>query len=159
MLFTTTFTLPVARERLFAFHEDPRNLGVLLEGWPLTRVLATDGHIRPGARTEILERWGPLELRLAFEHFLLEPPERFGERMVRGPFRSFEHVHRFRPAACAGHVVVEERIELELPRWLGGELAARLAVLPRLRRFFAFRERAYERLAAEGRFGLPRSRR
>jgi len=152
--FSTTLALPVARAPLFAFHTDPQNLGVLLHGWRATRVLTTAGHIRPGARTEVLERWGPLALRLVFEHFLLEPPETFGERMVRGPFRRFEHIHRFR--AEGGRTVIEEELELALPAWLGGDLALRLLVLPHLRRFFEFRRRAYVRLAAEGRFGpLP----
>jgi len=149
--FSTTLALPVAREPLFAFHTDPANLSVLLQGWRATRVLSTAGHIRPGARTEVLERWGPLALRLAFEHFLFEPSERFGERMVRGPFRLFEHVHRFRDEG--GRTVIEDEVELALPVWLGGDLALRLFVLPHLRRFFAFRQSAYVRLAAEGRFG------
>ena len=157
MRFTTRFPLPVERESLFAFHEDPWNLRVLLAGWSRTTVLATEGHIRPGARTEVLERFGPLRLRLVFEHFLHEPPERFGERMVRGPFRRFEHVHRFLavrsdPAALPS-AEIEDEVQFEVPVWLGGELSARLFVLPRLRRFFEFRRRAYERLAAAGRFG------
>jgi ligand-binding SRPBCC domain-containing protein len=153
---STTLALPVAREPLFAFHTDPNNLGVLLEGWKATRVLATAGHIRPGARTEVLDRWGPCAFRLVFEHFLFEPPERFGERMVRGPFQRFEHVHCFRAAdtgAGTPRTVIEEQLQLELPLRLGGDLALRLLVLPRLVRFFEFRRRAYERLAAEGRLG------
>jgi uncharacterized protein len=154
--FTSTVALPVAREPLFAFHTDPSNLGALLQGWSATRVLSTDGHIRPGARTEVVERLGPLAFRLVFEHFLFEPPERFGERMVRGPFRLFQHVHRFRtedPGGPVERTVIDEEVELLLPAGLGGELGVRLLVLPHLRRFFAFRRRAYERLAAEGRFG------
>ena len=80
MDFTFTQRLPVAREPLFQFHEDPENLRVLLEGWEVTTVLTTDGHIRPGARTGVLEQMGPFRMRFVFEHFLLEPPERFGER-------------------------------------------------------------------------------
>ena len=151
MQLTTSLSLPVARERLFAFHTDPWNLAVLLEGWRATEILATAGHIGLGARTEVLERFGPLAFRMVFEHVLFEPPERFGERMVRGPFARFEHVHRFR-AAREG-VVLEDRVDFELPARFGGELGARLFVLPRMRRFFSFRRRAYERLAAEGRFG------
>ncbi len=145
--------LPVAREPLFAFHSNPDNLSVLLEGWKGTEVFSTQGHIRPGARVEVLERVGPLAIHLVFEHFLLEPPHRFGERMVKGLFTCFEHVHEFEDVeGDPGATVVHDRIKVELPWWLGGALATRSVVAPRLRRFFAHRHRAYERLAAEGRF-------
>ena len=152
MDFTFTQRLPVAREPLFQFHEDPENLRVLLEGWEVTTVLTTDGHIRPGARTGVLERMGPFRMRFVFEHFLLEPPERFGERQVRGIFRFFEHVHEFEEAET-GATVIRDRLKVQLPVWLGGEAATRLVVAPRLVRFFSFRRRAYERLVAEGRIG------
>ncbi len=144
--------LPVARERLFAFHSNPDNLSVLLEGWKGTEVLSTQGHIRPGARVEVRERLGPMPIHLVFEHFLLEPPHRFGERMVKGPFTRFEHVHEFdEVGGDSGATVLRDRITVDLPWWLGGALATRTVVAPRLRRFFAHRHRAYGRLAADGR--------
>ena len=118
MDFTFTQRLPVAREPLFKFHEDPENLRVLLEGWEGTTVLTTDGHIRPGARTGVLERMGPFRIRFVFEHFLLEPPERFGERQVRGIFRVFKQVHEFQECET-GATVIRDRLEVQLPVWLG----------------------------------------
>ena len=50
MDFTFSQRLPVAREPLFQFHEDPENLRVLLEGWEVTTVLTTDGLVAVGTR-------------------------------------------------------------------------------------------------------------
>jgi ligand-binding SRPBCC domain-containing protein len=143
--------LDADRDALFAFHEDPGNLAVLLDGWKGFRLLSHAGHIRPGAVTEVVQTLGPLRFRLAFEHFRLEKPNRFGERAIRGPFRRFEHVHEF--IVEGQTTVIEDRLEFELPwRW-GGRLAERWIALPSLRKFIAFREQSYRRLIASGRIG------
>ncbi|MHC4845981.1 MAG: SRPBCC family protein [Planctomycetota bacterium] len=142
--------LPVPRERLFAFHQDPANLIELLSGWRDSRVVAHEGHVRPGARVQAIQRLGPFRLRLTFEHVLLEPPERFAERQVRGPFRVFEHVHEFEEAD--GGTILRDRVTIALPLWMGGEWATRRFVRPRLEAFFAFRHAALDRLVAAGRF-------
>ena len=140
------------RETLFAFHTNPENLRVLLDGWPCTEVLSTEGHIKPGAQVKGREHVGPVSFSFVFEHFLFEPPHRFGERIKMGPFKRFEHVHEFELVeGDPDATIVHDLITLELPWWLGGALATRWIVAPRLRRFFAHRSRAYKRLAAEGR--------
>jgi ligand-binding SRPBCC domain-containing protein len=145
--------LDAGREEVFVFHTDPQNLAVLLEGWHGFRMLSHSGHIRPGARTTMYQALGPIRFRLEFEHFLLEEPVRFGERAVAGPFRRFEHVHEF--LVDGARTVIVDRLRFELPWHWGGRLAERWIALPILRRFFAFRERAYHRLIAEGRI-VPR---
>lgn len=141
--------LNLAPERLFEFHTHPESLAVLLEGWPGFELLSHEGHIRPGARVTILHVCGPLRFRMTFEHFLLEPPTRFGERQVDGPFSVFEHVHEFHPSEGGTRLV--DRVRFELPwRW-GGRLAESWIVAPLLRRFFAFRRAFYERLSRGGR--------
>ena len=136
-------------EVLFAFHCDPANIAHLLEGWPGFELLEHDGHIRPGARVHVRQAFGPLRQAMTFEHFVLEPPLRFGERQVRGPFARFEHVHEFAPTA--GGTTIVDRVELALPWHRGGALAARWLVAPYMRRFFEFRRAAYGRLVESGR--------
>ncbi len=141
--------LDAAREDLFAFHTEPQNLAVLLEGWPGFRLLSHSGHIRVGAQTTLTQSVGPFRFHMTFEHFLLEPPSRFGERMVAGPFARFEHVHVFHVEGTRTAIV--DRLSYELPWHWGGRLAERWIVSPTLRKFFAFRENAYRRLIAAGR--------
>jgi ligand-binding SRPBCC domain-containing protein len=136
------------RESLFEFHANPANLALLLEGWDGFALLSHDAGIRPGSRTHLRQTMGPWAFAMTFEHFLCEAPIRFGERQVRGPFARFEHVHTFTPDA-AGTTIVDE-VDFATPWWLGGPLADRFIVAPKLRRFFEFRRGAYQRLATEG---------
>jgi ligand-binding SRPBCC domain-containing protein len=81
---------------------------------------------------------------MTFEHFLYEPPRRFAERLVRGPFRQFEHVHEFMPAGS--RTILRDSLEVSLPWYLGGGLTMKLLVAPKLRRFFAYRHAELEQL-------------
>ncbi len=136
------------RDALFEFHSTPANLTRLLEGWRGFRLLEHDGHIRPGSRVRLEQRVTGLRHEMVFEHFLLEPPLRFGERQIRGPFRRFEHVHEFFEAENGSRIV--DTVEFELPWFLGGALAEHFVAAPELRRFFEFRRRAYRRLCESG---------
>lgn len=138
------------REALFAFHADPANLAVLLAGWRGFELLEHAGHVRPGSRVRLAQRVAFLRHEMTFEHFVLEPPLRFGERQVRGPFARFEHVHEFHETD--GGTTVVDRVGFDLPVHLGGRAAERLVAAPALRRFFEFRRTAYARLCAQGRF-------
>lgn len=138
----------VPRESLFAFHTDPANLVLLLEGWKGFELLSHDGHIRPGARTRVRQAVGPTRHELLMEHFLLEPPTRFAERQIEGPFTRFEHVHEFFDAPGGTRLV--DRIEFSLPEHLGGFLTEHVVAAPGLRRLFEFRHAAYARLCAAG---------
>jgi ligand-binding SRPBCC domain-containing protein len=130
--------------RVFAFHEDPANLAVLLEGWRSFRLLRHAGSIRPGGITALSERLFLLPVHMEFEHDLYDPPRRFGEHQRRGPFARFVHVHEFEP--LEGGTLVRDRLDVALPPSFGGELLTRTVVAPRLRRFFAVRHRALDRL-------------
>ncbi len=143
--------LKAPREWLFDFHTNPENLRALLKGWRGTEVLSTEGHLHPGSRTCVSERIGIFTFRFVFEHFVLDPPRVFGERMVKGFCRRFEHLHEFEAVGeMSNETIIRDRIRVELPWWLGGSLATHWFVARRLRRFFAHRHAAYRQLEAGG---------
>ena len=144
--FEHLFDVPAAA--LFAFHENPGNLAVFLRGWPTFRMIANDGHIRVGSITRVQERIGPVWIPMTFEHFLYEPPRRFGERQVRGPFKRLEHIHEFE--STGSRTIVRDSLEVVLPWYLGGTLATRFFVAPKFRRFFAYRHAEIARLLRAG---------
>jgi ligand-binding SRPBCC domain-containing protein len=134
---------------LFAFHADPRNLGVLLDSWPGFRLLHLSGHIRPGAQTWVEQMIaGFIPLVMAFRHTIYEPPHRFAEELFHGPFRRFAHIHEFEPSGSG--TIVRDLLDIQLPWYYGGETGVRLGVAPAFRRFFAFRHQALQRLVARG---------
>lgn len=67
----------------------------------------------------------------------LERPHRFHDAMLKGPFRRFEHEHRFEGAP--GGTRMRDRIEVEAPVPVLGWIVARLVLVPYLRRLMAQR--------------------
>ena len=147
--------LALDRESVFKYHETPANLVLLMEGWPAFRMLQHDDTIRCGSKVRVAERVGPFWIPLTFEHFIYEPPYRFAERQIEGPFSKCEHVHEF--VEEAGGTKIVDHLDVELPMWMGGGLATRLLVAPRLRRFFAFRKKSYMSLHQSGRIAVYES--
>lgn len=68
-----------------------------------------------------------------------EPPSRFVDEQVRGPFRSMRHVHRFDPVPRGTRMVDE--FSFSLPGGVAGFLVARCVVAPYLRRLLVARGR------------------
>ncbi|MBL4888514.1 MAG: hypothetical protein JKX97_00665 [Candidatus Lindowbacteria bacterium] len=141
--------LPIDRKSLFAFHQTPANLALLLEGFPSFRMEKHIGNIQPAAEVIISIKFGPLWVPFTFEHFLFEPPHQFGERQIKGPLRTFEHVHEFLEEGDDTRII--DHVEVTLPIWLGGDLAIWLMVLPGIKNFFNFREQSYKSLLDSGR--------
>ena len=80
---------------------------------------------------------GPVPLTIEALHVEYERGRLFADRMVRGPFQSFLHRHRFESRGAGARLV--DDIEYELPggalgRLVGGWMAER-----RLDRLFRFR--------------------
>jgi ligand-binding SRPBCC domain-containing protein len=84
---------------------------------------------------------------IGFRHTLHDPPHRFGEDLIHGPFSRFSHVHSFEEAG--GATVMRDALDVELPWHLGGERVMRWWVAPELQRLFQFRHQALQRWAVE----------
>ena len=134
---------------LFAFHEDPEHLALLHRGWAAFRMIHHDGSLRPGSRT-----WfettiaGIVPVVLGFEHTVYEPPHRFEERLIHGPFRRLTHRHEFNDSD--GETRVCDYLEVELPWYYGGEIVMKIFVAPLLRQAFLKRGAALLKLSQTG---------
>ena len=69
----------------------------------------------------------------------LATPDYFVDEQVRGPFRSFRHVHEFREDA--GRTVMVDRIEFAAPFGPLGRLAEKLILTRYLRKLIEHRNR------------------
>lgn len=158
MRFCFEHTVPLARDKVFAFFEDPERLELLHAGWSKVRLLHCETQVRVGA-----EAWmevsvaGLIPMVLGFRHILVEPPVRFGEQLIHGPFSRFIHIHEF--ASESGKTVVRDFLEICLPWHYGGHYVMERAVGPAIRQMFRNRANALRRLVDEGTVARCSSRR
>lgn len=69
----------------------------------------------------------------------LDAPHRFVDEQLRGPFRSFRHVHEF--AEADGVTTMVDTVRFRAPGGLPGGLVARLLLRPYLRHLITVRNR------------------
>ena len=139
-------TLPAPIEDVFAFHEDPANLEVLLDAWPGFRMLHHHNSIQPGWEVWFEQTFAYCApVVMGFRHTLYEPPHRFAEEIIHGPFSRFDHLHEFEKANT-GETVVRDQLEIRLPWQYGGAPGVRWIAAPTIRRVFQMRHGRLERL-------------
>jgi ligand-binding SRPBCC domain-containing protein len=132
--------IPASAREVFAWHENPEALKILIPPWEPVTVLQKTGGIRDGDRVILAIRQGPLTLRWVAEHRDYRENESFTDVQIQGPFKKWVHTHRMipeRPDTC----LLEDSIEYELPfSWISGPLFGWL-VRAKLERMFDYRHR------------------
>ena len=92
----------------------------------------------------------PFRWRTRIEAF--EPPYRFVDAQLRGPYRLWRHTHEF--SEQDDGTLMIDRVEYQLPLGPLGWLAHALFVEGQLAHIFDYRRRAIDQLLAENRRGL-----
>ena len=85
--------LPRPRPEVFDFFADAGNLSVIQPPWARPRWLAPPPRLAAGAVLDFRVRWLPIAWRVMIREF--DPPYRFVDVQLRGPFARWEHRHRF----------------------------------------------------------------
>jgi ligand-binding SRPBCC domain-containing protein len=138
--------LPRPRPEVFEFFADPRNLERLHPAWARPRWLAPPpARLAPGAVLDFQAAWLPGRWRVIVREF--DPPYRFVDAQVRGPFARWEHRHRFAEGAEGeGGTWVEDRVTYRLPLGPLGRLIHGLGAGRRVRALFEYRDRRLREL-------------
>jgi ligand-binding SRPBCC domain-containing protein len=142
----TEIWLPRDRASVFAFFSDPKNLEELTPDWLHFEILTpTPVKMAAGGCIDYRLRWHGIGLRWCSEITTWEPPERFVDRQIRGPYRVWIHEHTF--AALDGGTLVGDTVEYATP---GGILIDKWLVARDLDRIFTYRhQRLYERFGGD----------
>ena len=127
------------RPDVFAFFADPSHLPALTPPWLGLRLLTDTRAMAAGTVLEYRLRWVGLPLRWRAYVREYDPPFRFVDVQVRGPYDRWEHRHRFLEAN--GGTVVEDRIVYRLPLGPAGRLLHALVVRRQVRGAFTYRTR------------------
>lgn len=76
-----------------------------------------------------------------------EPPHRFTDRQLSGPYRRWHHAHELRERA--GRTEIADHVRYSMPLGVLGELARAVFVRKNLEKIFDYRHVAVERLLSE----------
>jgi ligand-binding SRPBCC domain-containing protein len=138
-VFESRVWLARPRPEVFAFFAEPTSLQRLTPPAFRVRLQNPGVTLTTGAVLDFRLRWlGVVPLR--WRAFVREwdPPFRFVDVQVRGPYARWEHRHRFLEEG--GGTWVEDRVTYRLPFGPLGELAHVLVVERQLRELWAFRQ-------------------
>jgi ligand-binding SRPBCC domain-containing protein len=134
--------LDLPAEQAFEFYADPHNLEAITPPWLRFRLTARFPlAMQPGALIEYRLRLHGVGVRWRTRIEVWDPPVRFVDVQLSGPYALWEHTHTFDPAGEHA-VVIGDHVRYALPLGPLGWLAHRLFVRRDLERIFDFRMRA-----------------
>jgi ligand-binding SRPBCC domain-containing protein len=131
--------VPRKLDEVFSFFARAENLEVLTPDWVHFKILAVAPQpVQRGTRIHYALRMRGLPLRWTSEILDWDPPNRFVDLQLRGPYKLWRHTHRFIAEGDATRIVDE--VLYQLPLGVLGRVARLLFVQRDLEKIFAFRE-------------------
>jgi NADH dehydrogenase len=135
---TATQFIPRPLPEVFDFFASPDNLGRITPPGMRFEFLTDDRTMRSGLEIDYRLRpllGIPVSWRTRIDAY--DPPNRFEDVQLRGPYRRWEHRHSFQ--AVDGGTLMTDEVEYELPLGPLGDIADRLVVRSELERIFGYR--------------------
>lgn len=139
--YTLAFTQQVSRPvpEVFDFFSRAENLEVLTPPWLNFRILNAEPQpVQQGTLIHYGLRVHGIPLRWTSEIVEWEPPHRFVDLQLRGPYKLWRHEHGFE--ARDGGTLISDTISLSLPLGFLGQLAYRIKVRSDVQEIFTFRK-------------------
>lgn len=132
-------TLPI--HDVFAFFEDPRNLAKITPPW-LRFTVTSDGDLemRDGLMIEYEIRWMNFPMKWKSLTVEYQPPVRFADQQLEGPYARWHHHHDFE--AIEGGTIIRDTVNYALPFGILGRLAHAAVVKRQLLAIFRYRQKA-----------------
>jgi hypothetical protein len=144
--FQAELWLPHAPETIFPFFGNAANLGTITPPWVSFHILTPQPiEMRPGTLIDYRLRVRGIPLRWRSEITVWEPPYRFVDEQLRGPYRQWIHEHRFE--ARDGGTLCTDTVRYAV--W-GGAIVNELFVRRDVETIFAYRNRRLAEI-----FGAP----
>lgn len=139
-LLTTEQWFPRPREEIFPFFGDAANLEAITPPWLHFQVLTPRPiAMHAGTLIDYTLRLHRIPIRWRTEIAAWEPPVRFVDRQLKGPYHLWVHEHTFEEHQ--GGTLARDRVEYQVP---GGRLVHSLLVRRDLERIFTFRRQVLE---------------
>ncbi len=130
--------IPLPIDDVFAFFADATNLEAITPAWLRFQILSPRAiAMHSGARILYQLRWHGFPLRWLTEIQSWSPPTEFVDVQVSGPYRLWQHTHRFKP--IDGGTLMRDMVRYALPFALLGRLAHAWQVKRELEALFDYR--------------------
>ncbi len=148
-VYESSVWLPRPLEEVFEFFADASNLEVITPS-SLKFGIATPTpiDIKAGTLIDYRLRFRGIPLRWRSEITVWEPPHRFVDMQVKGPYRLWIHEHSF--AERDGGTLAADRVAYAV--W-GGALANKLVIRRDVERIFDYRKQTLTAMFANGESG------
>jgi uncharacterized protein (TIGR01777 family) len=122
----------------FDWHERKGSFRRLMPPWESVEEVRADPTLEDGSERVFRFPMGPIKLQWVARHKGYNPPHAFEDDMVKGPFKSWHHVHAF-VQNDDGTCRVEDRVNFSVPLGALGNLVAGRSVRKRIDRMFTAR--------------------
>jgi ligand-binding SRPBCC domain-containing protein len=137
--------VPIEIDQAFAVFSEPANLAQLTPRLLRPHIVEAPPRIAAGQRLRY--RIGRLEWVAEIAEW--QPPHRFTDVQVRGPYTAWTHTHELVPTS--GGTEIRDRVEYRLPGGRLGALLDRLVHRPFLAYLFGYRSRRLDELLTPAR--------
>jgi uncharacterized protein len=130
--------IPKPLDEAFAFFSRPENLEEITPPWLGFHIIRVDNPLRDGSRIEYKLKVRGLPMRWLTEITAWEPPYRFVDNQLRGPYKLWHHEHRFE--AKDRGTLISDRVDYALPFGVLGEIVHALVVRRDVENIFKYRQ-------------------
>lgn len=138
IVFERTVELNAPPETVYRWHASEGAFGRLAPPWERVQLIESFGGIEDGAQVHLRLRVGGFPVDWRLKHCGHQAGIQFCDRQVSGPFRSWNHLHRFE-AIRSDRTRLIDRLEIGLPfGWFGHRLGRRF-LTSQLERLFRYR--------------------
>lgn len=137
-LLTRELWLPRPVPEVFAFFSDPANLEAITPPWLRFHILTPQPlEMKAGTLLDYRLRLHGIPIYWRTEISVWEPPFRFVDQQLKGPYLLWVHEHTFEEKDDG--TLVRDRVDYRSPGWILEPLIERWLVRPDLDRIFDFR--------------------
>ena len=138
--------LPVPIDSVFEFFSRPENLQSITPPWLDFRIVESPRDVQVGSLIRYSLRWRLIPVHWLTEITAWDPPHRFVDKQISGPYTLWEHEHKF--IAEKGGTRIYDTVRYSLPFAALGRFSHFVWIAADLKKIFDFRRAKIEELFA-----------